>query len=533
MSQMGKAESGSYEALQLLLDNANIFLNCSVQDAKRLWSATTLKNPLHASARHEALEALRRILVEARNSPIDPTESPDVPEEGSESNDVDSPEEVEGEPSESNPSSSSSSRPGRSSRHTHHDEQQKLLDRAIRFGVKLSSKDMGKFSPKQREEYAAFVLSQQQALKSLKRQKRTSSSSVSGAGALSPTPPSVHWKNSIPSIDFSRSVSAKSRRVSRMPRVGSKRKPTSSMDENSSHRNSQSSGESSVSPSDSSESSSSSSARSGSSSSSSSSSPSHSSDSDSATVSRHRRRSFRSSRSKRRRRPVHRSHSSTSPSPGLRRFLKQQGIPTYQRLLTPELLSAMNGQTPMQWWRNISTAHSSADSRSINEGLHLSMCLLAGDHISYVRELICRRLLGLHFVISSSKSTRDDAWKSASALLPLNPGAPVSLPVQQMIEKQARRSRHSSSSSQSIQSQSTRYTRGSKGRGRGGKFGQSNRDGYFSGGDRSDTGVSVSAQNNRGNARNRGRGRGNNQSGAASAPAQRGNSAGGSGAADQ
>jgi hypothetical protein len=535
LSQMGKAESGSCEVLQLLVNNANIFLKCSIKDAKRLWSATNLIAPLQVYARDKSLEDLRGFLEFLRSRPTAATDSPEDPTEESETNDIDSPEEVELQEVPSKPSSSmSDSRPGRSSRHMHHDEQQKMLARAMRFGIQLSTKDMENFSPKQREEYAAFVLSQQEALKSLGRRKPTSSSSTSGVGVVLPTPPSVHWKSSIPSIDFSKSsgVSAKSRRVSRMPRVGSKRKPTSSMDESSSHRNSQSSGESSVSPSDSSESSSSSSDHSGSSSSSSSSSSSHSSDSDSATVSRRSRRS-RSGRSKRRRRPVYRSHSATSPSLGLRRFLKQQGIPTYQRLLTPELLSSMNGQTPMQWWRNIATAHSSADSRSINEGLHLCMCLLAGHHISYVRELICRRLLGLHFVISANKSTRDDAWKNASALLPLNPGAPVSLPVQQMIEKQARRSRHSSSSSQSYQSQSTRYTRGSKGRGRGGRFSQSNRDGYYSGGDRSDNGGSASAQNNRGNGRNRGRGRGNNQSGAAPASAQRGNSAGGSGAADQ
>jgi hypothetical protein len=404
---------------------------------------------------------------------------------------------------------------------------------------------MAKFSPKQREQYDAFVLSQQQALKSLGRQKHSSSrshGSVRGADseAFSPTPPSVHWKSAIPSINFRRSATTKSRRESRMPRVGSKRKPTSSMDESSSHRNSQSSGESSVSASASSESSSSSSESdhsSGSSSSSSSSSPSHSSDSDSSSdFRRHRRSSRRSRRSKRRRRPPHRSHRSSAEATdrGLRRFLEQQGIATSKVLMTPELLRAMNGQTPVQWWRNIATAHSTApDTRSINEGLHLCMCLLAGDNVSYVRELICRRLLGLLFVVSASRSGRDDAWTYASTLLPLNPTSSVSLPVQQMIEKQARRSRHSSSSSQSHPSQFSRYQRGSKGRGRGGRFGQSGRDGYHSGGDRSDNGGSVSAQNNRGSGKNRGRGRGNHQSGAASAPAHRGTSAGGSGAADQ
>jgi hypothetical protein len=539
LSQMGKAESRSYEVLQLLVDNGNIFLNCSVKDARRLWSATLLKAPLIVSARNQHLEDLRQFLLNPPTPPID-SESADGPGDESESNELDLPEEVEQEPSKS---SSSASQPGRSSRHTHHDEQQKLLDRAIRFGIKLSSKDMEKFSPKQREQYDAFVLSQQQALKSLGRQKRTFSHSnalVRGAEAFSPASPSVHWKSSIPSINFDRSAATKSRRESKMPRVGSKRKPTSSMDESSSHRNSQSSGESSISPSDSSESSSSSSESGhtgGSSSSTSSSSPSHSSDSDSSSDSRrHRRSSRRSRRSKRRRRPAHRSHSSAAeaPSRGLRRFLEQQGIATNKVLMTPELLRAMNGQTPVQWWRNIATAHSaSADSRSINEGLHLCMCLLAGDNVSYVRELICRRLLGLLFVVSASRSGRDDAWTYASTLLPLNPTSSVSLPVQQMIEKQARRSRRSSSSTQSYQSHFSRYPRGSRGRGRGGRFGQSGRDGYYSGGDRSDNGGSASSQNNRGTGRNRGRGRGNHQSGAASAPAHRGNSAGGSGAADQ
>ena len=545
---MGKAERGSVEVLSIFLENADVFLTCSAGESRRLWSATTVKGTLTVSVagRIRALAHIRTLL---ESSGARALISPSTDAEPESDN-----------PTDMDPSSESLQNNTRSTRPRGHSQQQ-VLDLAFRTGRLLTEGEQRLLSSKQREAYDSYLRAQQQELKALGKLKKPSAGhqatapptdtdarrrppisgpsdapSSSSASGTPPTTHSVHWKGGIPSVEglnLSQSSSSSARHLPRKPRSTSKRKATSSMDEDSDQndRREKSSKESAHSSSDSSESESSDSLSDHSGSSSdllSSSDTSSSSDSDSDHSPRRRSsRSHHSSKHSRRRRRRHHSPKPDSTSSGLRRFLAQLGVATNKRSITTEVLNSMNGQAPVQWWRNIvSGLPSGADTRTVNEGLHLAMCLQAGSRASYIRELICRRLLGLHLVLSSLGGNSGDAWRNASALLPLNAMSSVSLPVQQLMERQARRSRHSSSSQSYRGPSFQRYTRrGRGGRGRGGHFG-----GYNSGTDRYDNyGSSTHSTRGRGGVH----GRSNSHSGAPSASSHRGSSAGGPGARNE
>jgi hypothetical protein len=201
--------------------------------------------------------------------------------------------------------------------------------------------------------------------------------------------------------------------------------------------------------------------------------------------------------------------------------------------MTAELDLLLNGQPPVSWWRNATDnlPPSMEDSRSRYEGLVFAMCLHAGNNAKYMREIISRRLLGLKIVLTDSSRTREERWRLASALLPLNGLSSISLPAQQLMERQARRAhKRSDSSSRSHQSTSSRGGFRRSRRGRGGR-------GYTSDGDGYNSGYNSGAERTQ-SSRGRGGGRGhrggrggNSHSGASSAPSNRGSSAGGSGAA--
>jgi hypothetical protein len=223
----------------------------------------------------------------------------------------------------------------------------------------------------------------------------------------------------------------------------------------------------------------------------------------------------------------------------LRRFLKELGINTYKLAVTAELVDKIHDQTPVQWWRSVSRGSAAPDSRSVNEGLCLAMCLEAGDNVHFMREIICRRLLGLSFVVGNvvGRDNRSREWLQASALLPLNAMSSVSVDTQRMIDKEARRAQRTMlstyASPRSAGGRSFGKGRGSRGSlkteehnasstpkspghrgGGGGGFGFRGRGG--------------------GGGRGGGSGRGGSHSGAPSAPAQNGqHRAGGSGANEQ
>ena len=553
LSQMGKAVSGSAEVLQILLAHAGIFFKCSAKDARRLWSAASLRPALNVSERGVALDLVRQLLRDEAGTPIPPVDPmEDVSDDdGPESHGLSSVEVKDDlpDPSPHNSqfpsSSSSSSQPGRRSRHTDYDTQQQILESAIQDGRILTESELGKFSARQRDTYDHYLSAQRRALKSLgKRRKSSRAAESSAVGSMSMTasvspvtssssdvPRSVHWRSSIPSSNLSQPLPSTPSRRSRRPRVGSKRKPTSSMDEDSSPRSSRSRKDAPLSASDAStsESSDSSSESDLSESSSSGSLSSSSSSSRSSSGASPRHHHSHSSRAKKRSRRHRSSRQPDSTSPGMRRFLMDMGIPTYKRRITPEVLASMNGQAPQQWWQNLVGPHTSADSRSVHEGTVLAMCLSAGNNVRYLRELICRRLLGLRLVVTANGNNTTEAWRGASALLPLNAMSSVSLPVQQLIEHQARRSRHSSSHYTNRRGAYPQRYQPFRGRGgsRGRQF-HSNRGGYHSGAEHSDNRTSHQSSSGRGT-----RGRGNSHSGASSASSQRGSSAGGSGATQQ
>jgi hypothetical protein len=544
--------SNSVELLQILLAHASIFFQCTAKDARRLWSAASLRPALNVSERGVALDIVRQLIRDEASTPLPPVDlMEDVSDDdGPQSRERSSVEVKDNLPdpslttSQSPSSSSSSSQPVRRSRHTDYDTQQQILESAIEDGRILTESELGKFSARQRDTYDNYLSAQRRALKSLgKRQKSSRAAEPSAVGPMSITasvspvtspssdvPRSVHWRSSIPSSNLSQPLPSTSSRRSRRPRVGSKRKPTSSMDEDSSPRISRSQKAALISASDdsTSESSDSSSDRSESSSSGSFSSSSSSSSPPSSGASPRHHHSH-SSRAKKRSRRHRRSRQPDSTSPGMRRFLMDMGIPTYKRRITPEVLASMNGQAPQQWWQNLVGPHTSADSRSVHEGTVLAMCLSAGNNVRYLRELICRRLLGLRLVVTANGNNTTEAWRGASALLPLNAMSSVSLPVQQLIEHQARRSRHSSSHYTNRRASYPQRYQSFRGRGSGrGRQFHSNRGGYHSGAEHSDSRTSHQSSSGRGT-----RGRGNSHSGASSASSQRGSSAGGSGAAQQ
>lgn len=141
--------------------------------------------------------------------------------------------------------------------------------------------------------------------------------------------------------------------------------------------------------------------------------------------------------------------SSLRASRGLRRFLVQMGVTLNKARLLPEIERSMNGQSPIQWWRNVVRAANNQDSRAVHEGFNLSMCLEAGKKVDYVREIIGRRLLGLKLVLGAGEKSKAEMWNKASAVLPLNSMTSISLPIQLMIDKHTRRSSRSTSFSAS------------------------------------------------------------------------------------
>jgi hypothetical protein len=357
---------------------------------------------------------------------------------------------------------------------------------------------------------------------------------------------SSRWKQKIPQVSFTASPSAASASGrGRRAHSSSKRKRASSVDEDSTGGDSPSIGGSS--DTSNSESGDSSSSDSGSSSTASSSPSASSSDSSS-----HRRHS--SHRRARRRKHRRRLRDATAEevlqssavesdanhvSKGLRRFLKKLGVNTYRKAIAATLYKSIGDQTPVQWWRNATTGASAAsDVRSVNEGLCLAMCLEAGNNAQFIREVVCRRLLGLLLVVRATGPERTAEWAHASALLPLNPLSSVDVTVQKMMDKEARRSWRSTvsyvrgSSSSSQRGRNPRFRRFDTRNG--GRFSRANSDadtdgGYRSGSERPRGGAgSSSSRRGGGNGRRNGAA---SQSGAPSASSHRGSSAaGGSGA---
>jgi hypothetical protein len=219
----------------------------------------------------------------------------------------------------------------------------------------------------------------------------------------------------------------------------------------------------------------------------------------------------------------------------LRRFLKKLGVNTYKRAITASLFESIGDQTPVQWWRNATSGASAAsDIRSVNEGLSLAMCLEAENNVQFMREVVCRRLMGLHFVVRATGADRTAEWARASALLPLNPLSSVNIDIDKMVDKEAKRSSRSTASYSRSSSSSSFYSnplhRGRSQRFR--RFGDRN-SGRFSR-------PSYTADNDGGYAgpssfrRGGGNGRRSYQSGAPSALSHRGSfAAGGSGATPQ
>ena len=64
------------------------------------------------------------------------------------------------------------------------------------------------------------------------------------------------------------------------------------------------------------------------------------------------------------------------------------------------------------WWKNLTTALAQshfADTRTIDEGLCMSTILQALNNTALVEKLICRRLLGLQIVLTTT-GNKDVAW---------------------------------------------------------------------------------------------------------------------------
>lgn len=591
LDAMGKMPAGSREVVHALLQEEELFNICGNQDAQRLWSATSIQGDLRSlgvtkNHRHEAVRMLHTLLLDKEHLDSHGVEA----ESGSDSS-------VGGEIAAvqssailrvSQPSVSSSSpsdfpsQPGAESVLQGEEVGAVLLSRALKHGRQLNDTELGYLTAAQRSRYDRRVREQRQVLNSHKRHKKASGgteplpvtsppTSLSGASPQpSQQPPPLSstkvvkrtsWDTTrIPDLNLAPS-SPHSVRQSGQSRSASKRKPTSSMDDDShgdsrstsgKKRGVKSSQKSSISPrvtDDCHSESSSSSSRSCSLS------PLDPAFDDDPTSdvpsSRHHRSSRRHHSSRSRpssRRHHHRrtSRRSRSPSPssssssdssvssserGVKEFLKTIGVASTKVLCAPDVTRQLCGQAPSTWWRNATTAFATmqyADTRTINEGLCLALCLDSADNPARVKELICRRLTGLHMVLKSGDKAA--AWRSASALLPLDASSVVSLPVLQAIQQELRKSHKTTTSYETTRT----YHRSYPHRGGGGSRGRAqnfNRSGYHSNAERSDGGGFSRRQSNRGHF-NRPRSN-NNQSGASSAPSHRGSSAGGSGATQQ
>lgn len=554
------------EVYSTVLANADAFMHCSAHEARRYWNAIGLKGSLKGMTRQVALDTIRQLLNNIRQEATEESNAGgSEPDEGDD--DVTAPTspvhqsrgiiiDPRTPPSKTRRSDRVASQRG---------QQRELYQEACRrldVGQVLSAAELQQLHPHDREKYQRQLTEQAQALKELQQRQRSlsgavaaqssnadrlvSSSAPAVSSASSAPSHSVHWQALIPSVDASHSVpgrssSSRHQSADAPPRAGKKRKRS----RQSRHRSSRDhSSDSSIS----SDSSTSTDSGGGSSPSTSdeelgsTSSTTSSSDSEPSSPQHRSSRSHRHGGERHRRRRTERisvhGDDGERPPRRLRHWLRQKGIATSQRFITSELTALFNGQTPMQWWRNLINAFPpGTDPRTVNEGLCLALCLEAGDHVVFMREAICRRLLGLQMVLTAAN--KKDAWIDASALLPLNPSSSVSLKTQRMIDKEARRIRRltSSSSASSQRSSSPRgYNRRGRsgGRSRHGQGGHRNGydSGYNSGADRPSggSGRSNSRRGGGGNGNNRGN---NNQSGAASASAQRGSSAGGSGANQQ
>jgi hypothetical protein len=256
LSEMEKAERGSPEVLHIVLRNADTFVGCSSKDARRLWSATTIKGKFNVSARGRALDHIRSLLPLSNESDTaTPSESDNPVELESNLESLDDGKEASSGPSlrvsAVSLSSPSPSQPGRPSRHSRQDAQQQLLDSALSAGEILTDTQLRGLSTVQRERYDNYIRAQQEALKALKKHKKSASSSrPKPAGVESSPPQSVHWRDAIPQITFDQSTSPSHRQRPPKSRGASKRKATSSMDDDSSHggRSRKSSGKSPSTP---------------------------------------------------------------------------------------------------------------------------------------------------------------------------------------------------------------------------------------------------------------------------------------------
>ena len=149
---MGKAERGSAEVFQLVLDHAHIFLFCSKKDAESLWSATSIIRSLRSMSRTMALKTIPHLLHDIRlNASLSEGEMSDVQVLQSPGDLSLRLEDTEEELPRSAPelghssrisqqstAASSSSQPGRPSRQLQHEVQQHRLDSALRGGRNLS-----------------------------------------------------------------------------------------------------------------------------------------------------------------------------------------------------------------------------------------------------------------------------------------------------------------------------------------------------------------------------------------------------------
>jgi uncharacterized membrane protein YgcG len=486
LSAIGKAEFGSREVLEIVAREHTLFLSGPRRIALRLWLACRVgtEQLFETLPRDQALETILHALV---TRPPDAAQSAVgaagavagvPPLQASQSSAADLSRSVAAvldsvSRSQSSPAAASSSPPPTPRRSARKDDprhgRDDVLEAAIfglYNGVTLPEAELHALSVVQRQAYDAVVATQRTLLARGGRTVRRATQGpdteddvksapsvmriamvtqpASSSSAASSAPPlesqsRQSWTQSIPTVNFSSSVSSRSAPKSHLH--SRKRKPTTSMDELS--------GEGSLPSSDASPSSGDTSP----SESSSSDSDSHSSSDSESSSSSSRERSVRlpSSRdSSRRRRRRSQSSSitllrSSRQKRALRRFLKALGVNTYKQAITPEVIDKIHDQTPVQWWRSVSRNSTVPDIRSVNEGLCLAMCLEAGDNVHFMREIICRRLLGLSFVVGkdSTKNDRLREWTLASALLPLNAMSSVSVDTQRMIEKEARRTQRS------------------------------------------------------------------------------------------
>lgn len=534
-----KTARGSLEALEAILLNPSIFLHCSSKEAKVLWKCTGISGSLSQFTRQECLGLMES---KTRNQRMANSSTPlisSIPSAAESSlNDQDSDDD---NLASADASTSASSQPSstvmdatESGRHssrrrtqTHQQKRQyEDMMRRLHSGVVLSAEERAKLSVENLLLYDEALRAQQLALSNLQRSRKRNSSShpplTAPTAPLSNVPhPSVTPATStsssslgIPTINFDLPSSSHSH--PRHRRSGAHKETVRTGQDNpvsAAHSDSSTSEDSSSDSSDS-DSSSSDSSSDSSYSDSSSESLSGSNDLSSHGNSRRRRRS--------RRHKVRHRHggsskslpSSLRSSRGLRTFLVQMGVTLNKARVLPEIERSMNGQSPIQWWRNAFRAATNQDSRVFHEGLNLALCLEAGKNLDYTKEIIARRLLGLQMVLSASERNKTEMWNKASAILPLTSMTSVSLPIQLMIDKETRRSSRSTSSSVSSTSTDGRNWRRRDVR----------RGPYPSGG--------TGGYNIQGGQRSSKRPK-NTRSGAPSASSNQGSSAGGSGAGVQ